>query len=103
MAHVYNFTFGCYEDAPNEEYKKAMEEQKLKAIQQYNERIRSLPVIETMANELMLLRVEVTKLQNAQQETKALREEVARLRQALLETLDLLQSLSVAAVAAGKN
>ena len=62
--------------------------------QQENERIRTLPCIETMANELMLLRVEVTKLQNAQEENKALREEVTRLRQALLETLDLLQSFS---------
>lgn len=69
-------------------------------LQQENERIRTLPCIETMANELMLMRVEVTKLQNAQEENKALREEVARLRQALLETLDLLQSLSAAA---GKN
>ena len=62
--------------------------------QQENERIRTLPCIETMANELMLLRVEVTKLQNAQEENRALREEVTRLRQALLETLDLLQSFS---------
>ena len=73
---VFNSTRGCYEHVPIEE------------------RIRTLPCIETMANELMLLRVEVTKLQNAQEENRALREEVARLRQALLETLGLLQSFS---------
>ena len=70
---------------------KLMEEQRREALQH---EISALPCIETIANELMLLRVEVTKLQNAQEENKALREEVTRLRKALLETLDLLQSLS---------
>ena len=93
MPQIFNYGTNQYESVSSEEWEKRWCEKEAMITEEENEKIRRMPCIKTIANEL----------KNAQEVNKALREEVARLRQALLETLDLLQSLSVAAAAVGKN